>query len=53
LIYEFNNTHPLDLEKRNDLIHKIFKNIEGTCIVESPFNANWRGKNVTLKNGVY
>lgn len=53
LLYDFNQTRPLEQEKRNNLLKEMFARIGDDCYIEPPLRANWGGKNVHFGNGVY
>lgn len=53
LLYDFNQTRPLEQEKRESLLKEMFAEIGKDCYIEPPFRANWGGKNVHFGNGVY
>lgn len=53
LLYDFNQTRPLEQEKRSELLKEMFAEIGEDCYIESPLRANWGGKNVHFGNGVY
>lgn len=52
-LYEFNQTRPIELEKRNKLLKEMFASIGDNCYIEPPFHANWGGKHVHFGNSVY
>ena len=53
LLYDFNQTRPLEQEKRETLLKKMFAKIGDDCYIEPPLRANWGGKNVHFGKGVY
>ena len=53
LVDEYNKTSVYEQDKRKELIKKMFNNVEGNFIIESPFHTCWGGKNVTIKDGSY
>ena len=53
LLYDFNQTRPLQTKKRQELLKKMFASIGEDCYIEPPLRANWGGKNVYFGNGVY
>lgn len=53
LLYDFNNTRPTELKKRNDLLKVMFAEIGEGCYIEPPFYANWGGKHVHFGANVY
>lgn len=53
LQYDFNQTRPDEIEKRNTLLQQMFHTIGDNCYVEPPLHANWAGKFCHLGNNVY
>ena len=53
LLYDFNATRPSEMEKRTELLKKLFAEIGEGCTIEPPFHANWGGHNVHFGKGVY
>lgn len=53
LLYDFNQTRPSQMEKRKELMKKMFGDIGEECYIEPPFYANWGGRHVHLGNHVY
>lgn len=53
LLYDFNQTRPLEQDKRKEMLKEMFAEIGEDCYIEPPFHANWGGKNVHFGNGVY
>ena len=53
LLYDFNETRPLEQDKRREMLKEMFAEIGEDCYIEPPFHANWGGKNVHFGNGVY
>ena len=52
-VFEYNNLKPSkQLEKKN-LLKEMFADIGDNCYIETPFHANWGGKNVHFGNNVY
>lgn len=52
-IFDYNNTKPSDIEKRNKLLKDTFGDIGNNCYIEPPFHANFGGKNVHFGNNIY
>ncbi len=52
-LYDFNVTRPLELEKRTQMLKKMFAEIGDDCYIEPPLHANWAGKHVHFGKGVY
>ncbi|SCJ99915.1 Galactoside O-acetyltransferase [uncultured Clostridium sp.] len=53
MLYDFNETRPLEQDKRKELLKNMFAEIGENCYIEPPLRANWGGKNVHFGNGVY
>lgn len=53
LLYDYNNTRPLEQKKREELLKKMFADIGRDCYIEPPLHANWAGANVHFGNNVY
>ena len=52
-LFEYNNLKPsMQLEKKK-LLKEMFADIGDNCYIETPFHANWGGKNVHFGNNVY
>ena len=51
--YEFNQTRPSELDKREALLREMFAEIGEGCYVEPPLHANWGGHHVHFGKGVY
>ena len=52
-LYEFNQTRPSELDKREALLKEMFAEIGSGCYVEPPFYANWGGHHVHFGKNVY
>ncbi len=52
-LYEFNQTRPTQLERRERLLKELFAEIGEGCYVEPPLHANWGGKHVHFGKNVY
>lgn len=52
-LYDFNATRPTELEKRAEMLKKMFAEIGEDCYIELPLHANWAGKHVHFGKGVY
>ncbi len=52
-LYEFNNTRPSELSKRNKMLKEMFAEIGDNCYIEPPLHANWGGRHVHFGSGVY
>src|SRR5699024_11278556 len=52
ILYDFNNTSPSELEKRQAILHKLFAKVGTNVYIEPPLHANW-GRNTHMGNSVY
>ena len=52
-LYDYNQTRPLEQEKRTELLRGMFAEIGEGCYIEPPFHANWGGHHVHFGRGVY
>ena len=52
-LYDFNNTRPSEMDRRQALLKEMFAEIGEGCYIEPPFRANWAGKNVHFGHHVY
>lgn len=52
VVYDFNNTRPSELDKRQELLHKVFATVGTGVYIEPPLHANW-GRNTHVGNNVY
>lgn len=41
LLYDFNNSRPSEVERRAEIIKKVFAKVGEHCYIEPPFYANW------------
>lgn len=53
LLYDFNQTRPSQMDKRNALMKEMFAELGEGCYIEPPFYANWAGRHVHLGDFVY
>lgn len=53
MLYDFNNTRPLEQDKRMKLLKEMFAEIGEDCYVEPPLHASWAGKFVHFGKGVF
>lgn len=53
LLYEFNATRPSEIDKRQNLLKKMFAEIGEGCYIEPPFHSNFGGAHCHLGKGVY
>ncbi|MGN1267107.1 MAG: sugar O-acetyltransferase [Dorea sp.] len=52
-LYDFNQTRPLEGEKRTAMLKDMFAEIGENCYIEPPLHANWGGHHVHFGNSVY
>ena len=52
-LYEFNQTRPTELEKRQSLLKEMFGSIGENCYIEPPFHSNFGGRHIHFGNNVY
>ena len=53
LLYDYNQTRPTEIQKKQELLHAMFHTIGEGCTIETPLHANWGGKNVHFGRGIY
>lgn len=52
-LYDYNQTRPTELDKREALLKELFAEIGEGCYIEPPFHANWGGHHVHFGKNVY
>lgn len=52
-LYDFNQTRPSEMDKRNAIMKEMMGDVGKDCYIEPPFHANWGGKHVHFGDGVY
>ena len=52
-LYDFNQTRPTELDKRQAMLKEMFAEIGENCYIEPPLHSNWGGRHVHLGSGVY
>lgn len=52
-LYDFNQTRPSEMDKRNAIMKEMMGDVGKDCYIEPPFHANWVGKYVHFGDGVY
>lgn len=52
-LYDFNQTRPSEMDKRNAIMKEMMGDVGKDCYIEPPFRANWGGKHVHFGDGVY
>ncbi len=52
-LYDFNQTRPCEVSKRQALLKEMFAEIGEHCYIEPPFHSNWAGHHVHFGYGVY
>ncbi|MBR6784871.1 MAG: sugar O-acetyltransferase [Clostridia bacterium] len=52
-LYDFNQTRPTQLDKREAMLKEMFAEIGENCYIEPPLHANWGGAHCHFGNNVY
>lgn len=52
-LYDFNNTRPTQLQKREEMLKEMFAEIGKDCYIEPPLHSNWGGKHCHFGDCVY
>ena len=52
-LYDFNQTRPSEMDRREAMLKEMFAEIGEDCYIEPPFHANWGGHHVHFGNSVY
>lgn len=52
-LYDFNQTRPTELDKRQQLLKQMFAEIGEECYIEPPFHANFGGKHIHFGHHIY
>lgn len=52
-LYDFNQTRPGELEKRQEMLKEMFAEVGENCYIEPPFHANFGGAHVHFGKNVY
>lgn len=52
-LYDYNNTRPVESEKREALLKELFAEIGEGCYIEPPLHANWGGRHVHFGKNIY
>ena len=52
LIFEFNSLCPSEIEKRNEIIKKLFKKVDDNFFIEPPFRCDY-GYNISIGENFY
>lgn len=52
-LYGFNNTRPLEQDKRQALLKEMLAEIGTNCYIEPPFFSNWGGRNIHFGDNIY
>ena len=52
-LYDFNQTRPVEFERRQVLLKELFAEIGEGCYIEPPLHANWGGHHVHFGRNVY
>lgn len=52
-LYDFNQTRPTEMAKRESLLKEMFGDIGAGCYIEPPFRSNWGGRHCHFGKFVY
>lgn len=52
LIYDFNHSRPREVQRREEIIRRVFAEVGENCYIEPPFHANW-GCNMHVGSNFY
>ena len=52
LIYDFNHSRPREVQRREEIIRRVFAEVGENCYIEPPFHANW-GCNMHVGKNFY
>lgn len=52
-LYDFNQTRPTELEKREAMLKEMFAELGEGCYIEPPFHANFGGRHVHFGKNIY
>jgi galactoside O-acetyltransferase len=52
-LYDFNNTRPLEHDKKQQLLKEMFAEIGEGCHIETPLHSNWGCHHVHFGSGIY
>ena len=52
-LYDFNQTRPSELDRRDALLRELFAEIGEDCYIEPPLHTNWGGRHVHFGRNVY
>ena len=52
-LYDFNQTRPTELDKRDAMLKEMFAEIGENCYIEPPLHANWGGAHCHFGKNVY
>lgn len=52
-LYDFNQTRPTELKKRQEMLQEMFAEIGENCYIEPPFHANFGGRHVHFGKNIY
>lgn len=52
-LYDYNNTRPSEMDKRDALLKEMFAEIGDGCYVEPPLRSNWAGHHVHFGKNIY
>ena len=52
-LYDFNQTRPTELDKREELLKSMFAELGEGCYIEPPLHTNWGGRHVHFGKNIY
>lgn len=52
-LYDFNQTRPSEMDKRNEMLKEMLAEVGEGCYIEPPFHANFGGHHVHFGNYIY
>jgi len=52
-LYDYNQTRPLEFDKRTAMLKDMFAEIGENCYIEPPLHANWGGHFVHFGKNIY
>lgn len=53
MVHDYNNLKPSQQKQKKEMLKKMFAEIGENCYMETPFYANWGGKNVHIGDHFY
>ena len=52
-LYDYNNSRPMEAERRDKLLSEMFAEIGEGCYIEPPLHSNWAGLNCHFGKNIY